>query len=60
MKSLPVEPELCWRCPIADCFTAAESIGTVLVAAGYRPYHPWLHLPVLAPDGSICQRRLVA
>jgi putative flavoprotein involved in K+ transport len=28
----------------------------VIVAAGYRPYHPWLRLPVLAPDGSIAQR----
>ena len=35
----------------------AEGIGTVLVAAGYRPDHRWLHLPVLAGDGSIVQRR---
>ena len=35
----------------------AEGIGTVVVAAGYRPYHPWLRIPVLAPDGSIRQRR---
>jgi putative flavoprotein involved in K+ transport len=35
----------------------AEGIGTVLVAAGYRPDHGWLHLPVLAADGSIVQRR---
>jgi putative flavoprotein involved in K+ transport len=35
----------------------AERIGTVLVAAGYRPHHPWLRLPITAPDGSIRQRR---
>ena len=43
--------------PVSRLDLAAENIGTVLVAAGYRPYHPWLHLPVLAPDGSIRQRR---
>jgi putative flavoprotein involved in K+ transport len=36
---------------------AAENIRTVLVAAGYRPHHPWLHIPVLAADGSIRQHR---
>ena len=36
---------------------AAEGIGTVLLAAGYRPHHPWLRLPITAPDGSIRQRR---
>jgi putative flavoprotein involved in K+ transport len=36
---------------------AAEQIGTVLLATGYRPHHPWLRLPVTAPDGSIVQRR---
>jgi putative flavoprotein involved in K+ transport len=35
----------------------AEGIGTVLFATGYRPHHPWLHVPVTAPDGSIRQRR---
>lgn len=35
----------------------SEGIGTVLVAAGYRPHHPWLRLPVSAPDGSIRQVR---
>ena len=42
--------------PISRLDLAAENIGTVLVAAGNRPYHPWLHLPVLALDGSIRQR----
>ena len=32
-----------------------EGIGTVLVAAGYRPDYPWLRLPIIAPDGSIKQ-----
>ena len=36
---------------------ATENIRTVLVAAGYRPHHPWLSVPVLAPDGSIRQHR---
>ena len=35
----------------------AEGIGTVLVAAGYRPHHPWLRLPVTGPDGHIRQHR---
>jgi len=29
----------------------------VLLATGFRPDHPWLRLPVLAPDGNIRQRR---
>ena len=35
----------------------AENVGTVIVAAGYRPHHPWLNVPVLAADGSINQHR---
>ena len=35
----------------------AEGIGTVLLAAGYRPDHGWLRLPITAPDGSIRQLR---
>ena len=35
----------------------AEGIGTVLLATGYRPHHPWLRLPIMAPDGSIEQYR---
>jgi putative flavoprotein involved in K+ transport len=34
----------------------AEGIGTVLVAAGYRPERPWLGLPTHA-DGSLRQHR---
>ena len=29
----------------------------MLLAAGYRPDHAWLRLPVTAPDGSIRQVR---
>jgi putative flavoprotein involved in K+ transport len=29
----------------------------VLLATGYRPHHPWLRVPVLAPDGAIRQHR---
>jgi putative flavoprotein involved in K+ transport len=36
---------------------AAENIRTVLVAAGYRAHYPWLHVPVVAADGSIRQHR---
>ena len=35
----------------------AEPISTIVLATGYRPHHPWLHLPVTAPDGSIEQHR---
>ena len=35
----------------------AERIGTVLLATGYRPHHPWLHLPITGPDSSIQQYR---
>jgi putative flavoprotein involved in K+ transport len=34
----------------------AEGITTVVAAAGYRPHHPWLRLPVVAADGAIEQR----
>jgi putative flavoprotein involved in K+ transport len=34
-----------------------EGIGTVLVAAGYQPHHPWLRLPITGPDGAIRQHR---
>ena len=35
----------------------AEPISTILLATGYRPHHPWLRLPVVAPDGTIEQYR---
>jgi putative flavoprotein involved in K+ transport len=35
----------------------AERIGTIVLATGYRPHHPWLQVPVLAADGSIQQYR---
>jgi putative flavoprotein involved in K+ transport len=35
----------------------AERINAVVLATGYRPHHPWLRLPICAPDGSIRQRR---
>ena len=34
-----------------------EGIGTVLVAAGYRPDHPWLRLPITGPTGHIAHHR---
>ena len=35
----------------------AERIGTVLLATGFVPDHPWLRLPITEPDGSIRQHR---
>ena len=35
----------------------AEGIGTVVLATGFRPHHPWLNVPVVAPDGRIRQYR---
>ena len=32
-------------------------IGTVIWATGYRPYYPWLRIPVLDADGQIAHRR---
>jgi putative flavoprotein involved in K+ transport len=54
----PVRPRpLYLPVPVTRLDLAGEHIGTVIVAAGYRPDHPWLHIPVLAPDGSIRQQR---
>jgi putative flavoprotein involved in K+ transport len=36
---------------------ASENIRTMIVAAGYRPDHRWLRVPVLEADGSIRQHR---
>lgn len=35
----------------------AAGIDTVLVAAGYRQDHSWLHLPITHTDGSVRQHR---
>lgn len=43
--------------PVTRLDLAGEHLRTVIVAAGYRPDHSWLHIPVLAPDGSIRQQR---
>jgi putative flavoprotein involved in K+ transport len=45
--------------PAAPAFLdlRAEGIGTILLATGFRPHHPWLRLPVTAMDGTIAQRR---
>jgi putative flavoprotein involved in K+ transport len=34
---------------------AAAGVSTVLWATGYRRSYPWLHVPVLGPDGEIAQ-----
>ena len=43
--------------PVRSLSLAGENIRTVIVAAGYRPDHRWLRVPVLTPDGSIRQQR---
>jgi putative flavoprotein involved in K+ transport len=43
--------------PTGSVDLAREGIGTVLVAAGYRPDYPWLRLRITAPDGSIRQNQ---
>jgi putative flavoprotein involved in K+ transport len=35
----------------------AAGIGTVLLATGFRPHHPWLRIPVVGSDGAIQQER---
>jgi len=35
----------------------SERIGTILLATGFVPDHPWLRLPITEPNGSIRQRR---
>jgi putative flavoprotein involved in K+ transport len=43
--------------PVSRLDLCGEGIRTMIIAAGYRSHHPWLHVPVLAPDGSIRQQR---
>jgi putative flavoprotein involved in K+ transport len=35
----------------------AEGIRTVLLATGFRPDFSWIQIPVISPDGNICQDR---
>jgi putative flavoprotein involved in K+ transport len=35
----------------------AERIGTILLATGFRPHHPWLQLRIKTRDGGIRQYR---
>ena len=35
----------------------AEGIGTVVLATGFQPEFSWVDLPIVAPDGTIRQRR---
>jgi putative flavoprotein involved in K+ transport len=54
----PVRPRpLVVPAPLRSLDLAREGIGTVLVATGYRPDYPWLHLPITGPDGFIRQER---
>jgi putative flavoprotein involved in K+ transport len=51
------EPVLLPARPVERIDLRAEGISTVVVAAGYRPHHPWLRLPVSDADGAIVQSR---
>jgi putative flavoprotein involved in K+ transport len=35
----------------------SEGVGCIVLAAGHRPYHPWLRVPVVDGHGAIRQRR---
>jgi putative flavoprotein involved in K+ transport len=54
----PVRPRrVAVPAPLESLDLAREGIGTVLVAAGYRPDYPWLRLPITGRDGFIEQYR---
>ncbi len=53
LRPAPVEVEA----PLRRLDLRAERIGTVLVASGFRPQHPWLRLPITGRDGGIRQHR---
>jgi putative flavoprotein involved in K+ transport len=53
MRPRPVELPT----PVACLNLIAEPISTIVLATGYRPHYPWLHLPITGPDGSIEQHR---
>ena len=43
--------------PVTAIDLRARGIGSVMLAAGYRPDFGWLHVPVIGVDGAIQQRR---
>lgn len=54
----PVRPRPVDRpAPAEELDLTAAGITSVVLATGYRPHHPWLHVPVIGPDGSIAQYR---
>ena len=52
----PAAARACRRRPLGST-CAPSGIGTVLVATGYRPHHPWLRLPVIDAGRRIRQHR---
>lgn len=40
-----------------DVDLVGDGVGTVVWATGYRPFYPWLHVPVLDRTGEIVHRR---
>jgi putative flavoprotein involved in K+ transport len=43
--------------PVTDLDLTAEGLDSVVVATGYRPHYPWLHLPITDRSGAIQQYR---
>jgi putative flavoprotein involved in K+ transport len=54
----PTDDVAAVRLPVAQTVLDLEGagIGTVLWATGYRRSYPWLHVPVLDPQGELIQR----
>ncbi len=43
--------------PVRALDLGRERISTIVLAAGFRPDHAWIRLPILADDGQVEQRR---
>jgi putative flavoprotein involved in K+ transport len=43
--------------PLPTLDLARAGVTSVVWATGYRPWYPWLNVPVLGPDGRIRHRR---
>jgi putative flavoprotein involved in K+ transport len=54
-RAVPADPvrPVAPRPAIRELDLAAAGIGTVLWATGYWRRYPWLHVPVLRPDGEL-------
>ncbi|GAA2153779.1 NAD(P)/FAD-dependent oxidoreductase [Nocardioides koreensis] len=50
-------PRVATSDPLTHLDLRAAGIGTVVLATGFRPHHPWLRIPVVGSDGAIQQER---